>query len=80
MYFWIVAPWPPACRSGAGCKPVGSGKAALRYLAPYIFRVALSNRLLMKLENHRVTFPYTASQTGQTKLCTHPRGGHVARP
>lgn len=25
------------------CKPVGNGQAALKYLAPYIFRVALSN-------------------------------------
>jgi putative transposase len=26
------------------CKPVGSGQAAFRYLAPYIFRVAISSR------------------------------------
>ncbi|MCK6563044.1 transposase, partial [bacterium] len=26
------------------CRPVGSGERALKYLAPYIFRVAISNR------------------------------------
>ena len=25
------------------CKPVGNGQAVLKYLAPYIYRVALSN-------------------------------------
>ena len=28
------------------CRPVGSGETALNYLAPYVFRVALSNPLL----------------------------------
>ena len=38
------------------CEAVGSGLNALKYLAPYIFRVALSNNRLLKLENDRVTF------------------------
>jgi hypothetical protein len=25
------------------CKPVGNGRTALKYLAPYVFRVAISN-------------------------------------
>ena len=29
------------------CKPVGDGQAALKYLAPYIHRVAISNRRLV---------------------------------
>ena len=33
------------------CKPVGTGQTALKYLAPYIFRVALSNRRLVTVEN-----------------------------
>lgn len=52
------------------CKPVGDGRTALKYLAPYIFRVALSNRRLVKLENGQVTFRYRATDTGQLKLCT----------
>ena len=31
------------------CEPAGSGQAVLKYLAPYIFRVALSNNRLLKL-------------------------------
>jgi hypothetical protein len=54
------------------CKPVGSGQTALKYLAPYIFRVALSNRRLVKLENDQVTFRYTDAASGQTKFCTLP--------
>jgi hypothetical protein len=52
------------------CKPVGDGRTALKYLAPYIFRVALSNRRLVKLENDQVTFRYWATDTGQPVLCT----------
>ncbi len=54
------------------CQPVGTGRTALKYLAPYIFRVALSNRRRVKLEHDRVTFRYQDSQTRQTKLCTLP--------
>jgi hypothetical protein len=53
-------------------KPVGNGRTALKYLAPYIFRVAISNRRLLKLDATRdqVTFHYRTSDTGQTRLCT----------
>ncbi len=61
------------------CKPVGTGQTALKYLAPYIFRVALSNRRLVKLEHDRVTFRYTASHSGQSKLCTLPVDAFIAR-
>jgi len=61
------------------CKPVGTGQTALKYLAPYVFRVALSNRRLVKLDHDRVTFRYTASQTGQSKLCTLPVEAFIAR-
>ncbi|MCX6036522.1 MAG: transposase, partial [Chloroflexi bacterium] len=52
------------------CKPVGNGRTALKYLAPYIFRVAISNRRLVKLENNQVTFHYRSSDTHQLKFCT----------
>jgi ribosomal protein L37AE/L43A len=53
-------------------KPVGSGHTALKYLAPYIFRVALSNRRLVNLEDDQVTFRYTDSKSGKSKYCTLP--------
>ena len=58
------------------CKPVGDGQAALKYLAPYIHRVAISNRRLLafddrgSMESSQVTFQYCASDTGQLKKCT----------
>ena len=51
-------------------EPVGSGAQAFQYLAPYVFRVALSNNRLRKLENGQVTFSYKESATDQLKHCT----------
>jgi len=52
------------------CRPVGSGERALKYLAPYIFRVAISNRRLSKLENGHVTFQYRDGESKQFKIKT----------
>lgn len=54
------------------CRPVGRGAAALKYLAPYIFRVALSNNRIVQLANERVTFRYIDGATHQQKTCTLP--------
>jgi hypothetical protein len=61
------------------CKPVGDGRTALKYLAPYIFRVALSNRRIVKVENDQVTFRYRASGTGETQFCTLPAEKFIHR-
>jgi hypothetical protein len=53
------------------CQPVGSGEAALKYLAPYIFRVAISNNRLVKVENGQVTFRYNDNK-GKRRYCTLP--------
>ncbi len=49
---------------------VGSGEQAFKYLAPYIFRVAISNNRLRKLHEGQVTFSYKESATDQLKHCT----------
>ena len=49
---------------------VGSGEAAFKYLAPYIFRVAISNNRILKLEAGKVTFKYKESATDQIKFST----------
>ena len=51
-------------------EPVGSGRQAFQYLAPYIFRVALSNNRLRQLDNGNVSFSYKESATDQLKHCT----------
>lgn len=53
-------------------EPVGDGLAVLKYLAPYIFRVALSNRNILKLENDQVTYRFKASKTSQYTTKTLP--------
>ncbi len=52
------------------CEPVGTGKEAFKYLAPYIFRVAISNNRILKLEDDQVTFQYKESATDQVRICT----------
>src|SRR6266849_4159512 len=49
---------------------VGSGEAAFKYLAPYVFRVAISNNRILKLEDGRVTFKYKESASDETRFCT----------
>jgi hypothetical protein len=49
-------------------KPVGDGQKALEYMGRYLFRVAITNNRIIKLENHKVTFRYTDSKTGKMKI------------
>ena len=53
------------------CQAVGDGRAAMKYLAPYIFRVAISNRRIRTIEAGadgcgQVTFDYRP--VGSTKV------------
>ena len=52
------------------CQPVGNGEGVLKYLAPYIFRVAISNNRILKLADGKVTFRYKDTSTGKTRHCT----------
>jgi len=45
------------------CKEAGNGQAVLKYFAPYIFRVAISNKRIIKLDNDQVTFIYKHPKT-----------------
>jgi hypothetical protein len=60
-------------------KAVGSGEQALKYLAPYIFQVAISNKRLKKLEDGKVTFTYTDSNTKEQKSKTLPAEEFIAK-
>jgi hypothetical protein len=51
-------------------KPVGNGEKAMEYMGRYLFRVAISNNRILKLENGTVTFRYSDYKTGQTKFVT----------
>ena len=51
------------------CQAAGNGLSALKYLAPYIFRVAISNHRIVKITNQQVTFRYKATDTGKARRC-----------
>lgn len=40
------------------CEAVGDGRTTLKYLAPYIYRIALSNRRIVSMGRGKVTFSY----------------------
>lgn len=52
------------------CKSVGNGRAALKYLAPYIFRVAISNHNILKMEDGQVTFRCKDRESGENQYRT----------
>jgi hypothetical protein len=54
------------------CQPVSRGVGALKYLAPYIFRVALSNNRILRVTEETVTFRYTPSGSSESATCTLP--------
>jgi hypothetical protein len=51
-------------------QPVGTGEAALKYLSPYIHRVAISDKNILQLGNRKVTFRYKDAQTSRSETCT----------
>lgn len=61
------------------CEPVGSGEAAFKYLAPYIFRVAISNNRIVSLDKGEVTFQYKESATDQVKTRQVPAEEFIRR-
>ena len=54
------------------CAPVGRGHAALRSLAPALFRVALSTNRLLELADGQGTLQYKASAPAQGNMGTVP--------
>ena len=61
------------------CRGVGSGAAALTYLAPYVFRVALSNNRIIAVVHDQVTFRYRDGATKKTKRSTLPATEFIGR-
>jgi Putative transposase len=57
---------------GVHCEPVGRGEEAFRYLAPYIFWVAISHNRILTLQEGDVTFQHKDSATNQVTTCTLP--------
>jgi hypothetical protein len=49
---------------------VGDGRASLKYLAPYVFRVAISDRRIVSCDDDQVTFTYRKSGTSHWRKMT----------
>jgi hypothetical protein len=54
----------------AQVKRLRCGEPALRYLARYLFRVAIADHAIEHADHHRVTFRYVESKTGITRRCS----------
>lgn len=48
-------------------KAVGDGRAVLKYLAPYVYRVAISDKRIVDYDDSSVTFRYTPSKSKTSK-------------
>jgi len=48
---------------GVDIKPVGNGEAVLKYLAPYVYRVAISDNRIEATDQHGVSYRVTPSGT-----------------
>lgn len=54
---------------GVDVQAVGNNtEGVLKYLAPYVFRVAISDSRIVSVQNDQVTFKYTPSGTNRTEL------------
>jgi hypothetical protein len=74
----VEAPvWPKDCV--VPCEPVDRGQEALRSLAPYLVRVAISHHRLLKLAAGAVTFHDKASAPDQGHTATVPAGEGLRR-
>jgi hypothetical protein len=54
------APWI------VNCQPVGKPEASLKYLAPYVFRVAISDSRILEVKDRLVTFSF--KKTGSSRF------------
>ena len=61
------------------CQPVGRGQRALRYLAAYLFRVALANWRLVAVTDETVSFRFRPSDSREWRLCTLPVSEFIRR-
>jgi hypothetical protein len=52
------------------CQPIGDSEATLKYLAPYIFRVAISDSRIMVVKDRTVTFFYRKKGSNRNRKVT----------
>ncbi len=50
------------------CQAVGESEASMKYLAPYVFRVAISDSRIIKIEDHRIFFRYKKKKSNRHRV------------
>lgn len=50
------------------CQAVGGAEASIKYLTPYVFRVAIANSRIVKVENGRVFFRYQHQKSNRQRV------------
>ena len=60
-------------------RAAGDGRASLKYLAPYVFRVAISDRRIVSCEDGRVTFSYRRSGSNRYRKMTFDASEFIRR-
>jgi hypothetical protein len=58
---------------------VGTGKATLKYLARYVFRVAITNKRILSIKDGQVTFTYEDSRTRRMRKMSLDAGEFIRR-
>jgi hypothetical protein len=61
------------------CQPAGRGHRVLEYLGRYVFRIAISNSRLERIEDGQVTFHYRDNRTQLVRRVTLPALEFIAR-
>lgn len=61
------------------CQPAGSGQKVLHYLGRYLFRVAICNSRLERIDHSKVTFRYRHHRTQQMRPVTLPGVEFIGR-
>ena len=54
------------------CQPAGNGSEALQYLAPYVFKVAISERRILGVDEDHVRFRYQKPHSTRVRTMTLP--------
>ena len=61
------------------CQPAGRGQKVLEYLARYVFRIAISNSRLERIEDGQVTFRYRDNRSQEICRVTLPALEFIGR-
>lgn len=61
------------------CKPAGDGSAVQKYLAPYVFKVAISNSRIVSFKAGRVTIRYKKSNSNRLRTMILPAMEFIRR-